>query len=164
MGWSRSLRTARPGRLPPSALPPKGCRSALRNGRRDSAPERRDLVVSGVAVSRLEHCQSRHYRRPMDFSGLISIPLAAVITAGWMIVAAIVSKNGPGFRAPFLMSYGLGVLFMEPWRITAWQELGMFAIMLVMLALWVAAGCIIGGIPAAVIVALVEKLWRRFEH
>jgi hypothetical protein len=53
---------------------------------------------------------------------------------------------------------------MEPWRITAWQELGMFAIMLVMLALWVAAGCIIGGIPAAVIVALVEKLRRRFEH
>jgi uncharacterized protein (DUF2062 family) len=100
----------------------------------------------------------------MDFSGLISIPLAAVITAGWMLVAAIVAKNGPGFRAPFLMSYGLGVLFMEPWRITAWQELGMFAIMLVMLALWVAAGCIIGGIPAALIIALVEKLRRRFEH
>lgn len=100
----------------------------------------------------------------MDFSGLVSIPLAAVITACWMIGTAILSKNGPGFRAPFLLSYGLGVLFMEPWRIAAWQDLGMFAVMLVVLALWVAAGCIIGGIPAALIVALVEKLRRRFEH
>ncbi|WP_174285470.1 hypothetical protein [Sphingomonas bacterium] len=100
----------------------------------------------------------------MDFSGVILIPLAAVITACWMIGAAIVSKNGPGFRAPFLLSYGLGVLFMEPWRIAAWQELGMFAVMLVMLALWVAAGCIIGGIPAALIVALVKKLRLRFGH
>jgi len=117
-----------------------------------------------MSASRIEYCQSRHYHRPMDFSGLIMIALAALITACWMIVAAIVSKNGPGFRAPFLLSYGLGVLFMEPWRIAAWQELGMFAIMLVMLAFWVAAGCIIGGIPAALLVALVEKLQRRFGH
>jgi hypothetical protein len=53
---------------------------------------------------------------------------------------------------------------MEPWKIAAWQELGMFAIMLVMLALWVAAGCVVGGIPAALIVALATKLRQRFGH
>ena len=95
----------------------------------------------------------------MDFSGLILIPLAALITACWIIVAAVLAKKAPGFRAPFLLSYGLGVIFMEPWRIAAWQELGMFAIMLVMLALWVAGGCIIGGVLA---VSVGTKLRQRF--
>lgn len=98
----------------------------------------------------------------MDFSGLILIPLAAVITACWIIGSAVLSKNGVGFRAPFLLSYALGVIFMEPWRIAAWQELGMFAIMLVMLALWIAAGCLIGGLPAVLIVSVATKLRRRF--
>ena len=100
----------------------------------------------------------------MDFSGLIVLPLAAVVTACWIIGAAVLSKNGPGFRAPFILSYSFGVIFMEPWQIGAWQELGMFAIMLVMLALWVAAGCIDGGIPAALIVSLMKKLQQRFRH
>src|SRR5689334_2527527 len=98
----------------------------------------------------------------MDFSGFILIPLAAVVTACWMIGAAILSKGGPGFRASFLLSYGLGVIFMEPWRIASWQELGMFAVMLTMLALWVAAGCIIGGVPAALAISAGTKLRQRF--
>ncbi len=98
----------------------------------------------------------------MDFSGLILIPLAAVITACWIIGSAILSKNSPGFQGPFLLSYGLGVIFMEPWRISAWQELGMFAIMLVSLAVSVAVGCIIGGIPAAFIFSVGTKLQQRF--
>ncbi|WP_293873270.1 hypothetical protein [Sphingomonas sp. UBA978] len=100
----------------------------------------------------------------MDFSGLIVLPLAALITACWIVGTAVLSKNGPGFRAPFLLSYGFGAIFMEPWKIAAWQELGMFAIMLVMLALWVAAGCVVGGIPAALIVSLATKLRQRFRH
>lgn len=98
----------------------------------------------------------------MGISGIIFIPLAAVITLCWIIGSAVLSKNGPGFRAPFFLSYGLGVIFMEPWRIAAWQELGMFAVMLVMLALSVAAGCIIGGIPAALIVSVGTRLRQRF--
>jgi hypothetical protein len=54
----------------------------------------------------------------MDFSGLLLIPLAALITAVWIIGVSILSKSGPGFRSPFLLSYGLGVIFMEPWRIS----------------------------------------------
>jgi len=100
----------------------------------------------------------------MDFSGLIVLPLAALITACWIVSAAVLSKNGPGFQAPFLLSYGFGVMFMEPWKIVAWQELGMFGIMLVMLALWVAAGCVVGGIPAALIVSLASKLRQHFRH
>ncbi len=93
----------------------------------------------------------------MDFSGLIALPLAAAITACWIVGAAVLSKNGSGFRTPFLLSYGFGVVFMEPWKIAAWQDLGMFAIMLVVLAISVAAGCVIGGIPTALIVSLAAK-------
>lgn len=98
----------------------------------------------------------------MDFSGFILIPLAAVITAFWIIGAALLSKRGPGFRAPFLLSYGLGAIFMEPWRIASWQHVGMFAVMLAMLVLQVAAGCIIGGLPAALAVSVGTKLRHRF--
>ena len=97
----------------------------------------------------------------MDFSGLIVIPLAALITAGWLIGAALLSKRGPGFRPPFLLSYVLGVLFMEPWHIGSWQHLGMFAVMLVMLLFSAAAGCLIGGLPSTLIVSLGSKLRQR---
>lgn len=98
----------------------------------------------------------------MDFSGLILLPLAAVITACWIIGAALFSKRGPGFRAPFLLSYASGVIFMEPWRAATWQEAGMLAVMLVMLAIWIAAGCIIGGIPATLAVWVGTSLRRRY--
>jgi hypothetical protein len=98
----------------------------------------------------------------MDFSGLLLIPLAALITAVWIIGASILSKSSPGFRSPFLLSYGLGVIFMEPWRISTWEHLGMFAVMLVMLALWVEIGCLVGGLPAALAVSVAGKLRRRF--
>ena len=97
----------------------------------------------------------------MDFSGLIVIPLAALITAGWIIGAALLSKRGPDFRPPFIISYVLGVLLMEPWRIGSWQHLGMFAVMLVMLLFSTAIGCLIGGLPASLIVYLGSKLRQR---
>ena len=100
----------------------------------------------------------------MDFSGVIVLPLAAPITACWIVSAVVLKNNGPSFRAPFLLSYGFGVIFMEPWEIATWQELGMFAIMLVMFSLWVAAGCVVGGIPAALIVSLATNLRQRFRH
>jgi hypothetical protein len=100
----------------------------------------------------------------MDVSGLVLIPFAAMLTTCWMLGAAILSKHSPGFRGPFLLSYGLGAIFMEPWRIATWQELGMFTVMLLLLALWVAGGCIIGGIPAVLIVSLARKLRRRLGH
>jgi len=53
---------------------------------------------------------------------------------------------------------------MEPWRIAAWQDVGMFAVMLVMLVLWVAGGCLVGAVPAALIVSVISKLRRRSER
>jgi hypothetical protein len=94
----------------------------------------------------------------MDFSGFILIPLAALVTSGWVVGAALLSKRSPGFRPPFFLSYVLGVLFMEPWQIASWQHVGMFAVMLVMLVFWVAAGCLIGGRPAALMVSIGSKL------
>jgi hypothetical protein len=98
----------------------------------------------------------------VDLSGLLLIPLAAVITACWVIGTAAFTKRGRGLRGPFLLSCGLGVLLMEPWRIASWQHLGMFTVMLVMLVLWVAAGCIIGGVPAALAISVGRKLRQRF--
>jgi hypothetical protein len=100
----------------------------------------------------------------MDFSGLILIPYAALITAGWTIGAALLSKRGPGFRPPFLLSYALGVLFMEPWRIASWPDMGMFVAMLVLLVVWIAAGCLIGGLPTALFVSIGSKVRHRFKH
>ncbi len=99
----------------------------------------------------------------MDFSGLLIVPLAAIITAAWIVGAAVMSKRGPGFRAAFLLSYGLGVIFMEPWKIASWEHVGMFAVMLAILALWVAFGCLVGGLPAALITTVVGKLRQRFK-
>ena len=88
------------------------------------------------------------------------MPLAAVITACWMIGAACLSKTVPSFRRPFLLSYSLGVLFMQPWLIASWKEAGMLAVMLVMLALWIAAGCLVGAMPAMAAIGLARKLAR----
>ena len=96
----------------------------------------------------------------MDFSGLLLIPLAALITAAWIIGVAMLSSRAATLRPPFLLSYSLGVLFMQPWLIASWQEAGMFAVMLVMLTIWVAAGCIIGAMPAMAAVALTRRLAR----
>ncbi|MEO7691815.1 MAG: hypothetical protein ABIS51_21205 [Sphingomonas sp.] len=96
----------------------------------------------------------------MDFSGLLVIPLAAFISATWIVGVAALSSRAATFRPPFLLSYTLGVLFMQPWLIASWQEMGMFGVMLVMLALWIAAGCIIGAIPAMAAVALARRLAR----
>ena len=96
----------------------------------------------------------------MDFSGLLLIPLAALITAAWIVGVAALSSRGATFRPPFLLSYSLSVLLMQPWLIASWQEAGMFAVMLVMLLLWIAAGCIIGAMPAMAGVALTRRLAR----
>lgn len=96
----------------------------------------------------------------MDFSGLLLIPLAALIAAAWIVGVAALSSRAATLRLPFLFSYCLGVLFMQPWFIASWQEAGMFGVMLVMLALWIAAGCIIGAMPAMAAVALARRLAR----
>jgi hypothetical protein len=94
----------------------------------------------------------------MDFSGVLLIPLAALITGAWVVGVAAFSKREASFRPPFLLSYGLGILLMQPWHVASWQEAGMLAAMLVMLALHIAAGCIIGAMPAMAGVALTRRL------
>jgi hypothetical protein len=96
----------------------------------------------------------------MDFSGLLLIPLAALITATWLVGVATLSSRAGTLRPPFLLSYSFGLLFMQPWLITSWQEAGMFAVMLVTLAIWIAAGCIIGAMPVVAAIALTRKLAR----
>ena len=91
---------------------------------------------------------------------MLLIPLAAFITAAWIVGVAAFSKREASFRPPFLLSYGLGILFIQPWHVASWQEAGMLAVMLVMLALCIAAGCIIGAMPAMAGLALKRRLAR----
>lgn len=96
----------------------------------------------------------------MDFSGLALIPLAAAVTAVWIVGVAAFSSGKATLLPPYLLSYGLGVLFMQPWLAASWQEAGMYGVMLVLLLIWIAAGCIIGAMPAMATVALVRWLVR----
>jgi hypothetical protein len=100
----------------------------------------------------------------MDFSGLLLIPIAAVITAAWIVSVAALSSRAATLRPPFLLSYSIGVLFMHPWLVASWQDAGMLGVMLVMLALWIAAGCIIGAMPAMAAVALTRRLARSMRR
>jgi len=100
----------------------------------------------------------------VDFSGFLLIPLAAVITACWIVGAALLSKRSPKLRGPFLLAYGLGVIFMQPWLISSWQDAGMTGLMLLVLVLWIAGGCLIGAIPGMLIVALGSKIGRHLHR
>lgn len=96
----------------------------------------------------------------MDLSGLLLIPLAALTTSTWLVGVATLSSRARTLRPPFLLSYSVGVLFVQPWLIASWREAAMFAVMLAMLAIWIAAGCIIGAMPAMAAIALTRKLAR----
>jgi len=89
--------------------------------------------------------------------GLLMLPLAAIITATWIIIAAARGRE-PTFRSPFLLAYALAILLMQPWHIGSWQEAGMALVMLAMSAIPIAGGCVAGGIPAVLTVSLVRKL------
>lgn len=93
----------------------------------------------------------------MDVVGLLMLPLGAIITATWVIIAAALGRE-PTFRSPFLVAYALAILLMQPWHIGSWQNAGMALVMLVMSAIPIAVGCVAGGIPAALVVSLFRKL------
>lgn len=95
----------------------------------------------------------------MDVSGLLLIPMTALITALWIGVAGLSSK-APTLRLPFLLSYGLGVLSMQPWLIASWRQAGMFAVMAAMLPIPIAVGCLIGTMAAMVAIAVKRWLAR----
>ncbi|UVO52197.1 hypothetical protein M0208_17385 [Sphingomonas sp. SUN019] len=94
----------------------------------------------------------------MDFSGILIIPMSAIITALFIIGTAIFSRREPGFRLPFVTSFLLGVAFLQPWHVTSMAQAGMVVLMLTMICLWAAAGCIIGAIPALIAVAIAKKI------
>lgn len=97
----------------------------------------------------------------MDVSGFILIPLSALITASWLIGAALLSESNPRLKLPFLLSFTLGVLFMEPWLVTSWPQAGYFAFQLVLVGVWTAFGWLFGGLAAAILTGVAAKLLRR---
>lgn len=100
------------------------------------------------------------YLNVMDLLGVVLLPLAAAVTACWIIGAAVLSRRRPSFRASFLPFYGLGIVASEPWQVGSAQELGMMVIMLIMLAIPIAIGCLIGRLLGAGVVSVVRRLRR----
>ena len=93
------------------------------------------------------------------FSAFVVIPLSALLASAAIIGAALASRPPPPFRWTFFTSFVLALLFLQPWRdATSLAHAGMSAAMLVMIALWVALGHILGAIPAAVLVYLGRKV------
>ena len=95
----------------------------------------------------------------MDFSFIPIIGLSAILSAAWLILVHIKQRPGSKFRPPFLVSYLLGILMMEPWRIASAQDVGMFAVLLFfMLPLWVSIGWLIGAAPTALGLHIIKRV------
>lgn len=93
----------------------------------------------------------------MDFTGLLTLPLAAISAAAWVIGSAVLRRR-PTFRGPFLFSYLLAVLLMQPWQIASWQEAGMAVVMFIVAAIPVACGCAAGGLSAILLISLTRRI------
>ena len=95
----------------------------------------------------------------MDITGLLAFLLAAIVTATWIMIVAAFGRE-PGFRGPFVLSYALAILLNQPWNLDSWQEAGLALVMLILSAIVIAGGCVVGGIPAVLIVAVVRRVAR----
>lgn len=93
----------------------------------------------------------------MDVIGLLMLPLAAITTAAWVIVRAVLRRE-PTFRGAFFFSYFPAVLLMQPWQIASLRDAGMALVMLFMTAIPIAGGCVIGGIVGGLILPVVRRV------
>jgi len=92
----------------------------------------------------------------MDFSFIPVIALAAILMSIFMIFSEVASRRSSNFRLAFGISYLAGLALIQPWRVTSAEEVGMSAMMLIFIALWVAVGSIIGGVPTAFAISIVR--------
>lgn len=95
----------------------------------------------------------------MEVAFFLMLPLATIVTATWIIVAAAFGAE-PSFRGPFLACLAVPVLVTQPWHIASWQAAGMTAGLLLVSGISIAIGCLTGGIPAVLIVAVAKKMMR----
>lgn len=117
----------------------------------------RPLSVSAFARHRgMENRTARWYGSRVDFSFILVIGLSAILMSGLMIFSEVTRRRGSSFRLAFGISYLLGLLLIQPWRIASPEEAGMSAMMLMFMAIWVAIGCIIGAAPTAFAISVVR--------
>lgn len=90
----------------------------------------------------------------MDLSFILIIGLNAILTSAMMVYSEVRSRRGSIFRLTFGISYLLGLAVMQPLRITSAEEAGMSVMMLIFMALWVMAGCLIGAAPTALALSM----------
>lgn len=95
----------------------------------------------------------------MDFSGLLIIPLSAIVSALVLVGAAAASRERPRLLFPFLFSFGLSIAILQPWRgLYSVSDYGLSAMMLGLIALWVAMGTVLGAAPALLAIAAAKKI------
>lgn len=99
----------------------------------------------------------------MDLSFILAIGLSAILTAVLMVLSEITSRRISTFRLAFGISYLLGLILMQPWRVASAEEAGMAGMTMVFLAIWVVIGCVLGAIPTALCVSLFGWIAGRFK-
>jgi hypothetical protein len=102
----------------------------------------------------------------MDFSFVLIIPLAALISATTVIVMALVPrwKEQRSFRVSFGLSYLASALILQPWHGIALREVGFLFLGLALIFTWVVAGCLIGTAPAVLTVKTVRSIRGRLSR
>lgn len=101
----------------------------------------------------------------MDFSFVLIIPLAALISATTVIVMASVPrwKEQRSLRVSFGLSYLASALILQPWHGIALRETGFLFLGLALIFIWVGAGCLIGTALALLIVKAVRFIKGRLS-
>jgi hypothetical protein len=81
----------------------------------------------------------------VDFSALLIIPLAAVVAAAVMVAASwSATVRERAFLVSFAVSFLLSVLILRPWERMAADEFQLLVLSLGLVALWAAAGTVVG--------------------
>jgi hypothetical protein len=99
----------------------------------------------------------------MDVSFILVIGLSAVVTSGLMIFSEVTSRRGSTFRLAFGISSLAGFLVMQPWRAASPEEAGVSLMTLIFIPLWAAIGCVLGAIPAALVISAIRWLARLID-
>ena len=91
----------------------------------------------------------------MDFAAILIIPAASIVTTVLLVAGAILSPRLASLRLAFVVSFVVSIALLTPDVPSEWP---MGLLMVALLALWVAAGCIFGGIAGLLVVAAGRKI------
>lgn len=99
----------------------------------------------------------------MDFSFVLIIPLAALISVVTVIVKAWSPKwrEGRSFAISFWLSFVASTLILQPWHGMALREFGFVLLGFGLIFAWVVIGCLMGTAIALLVVRAAKAITGR---